>query len=134
MKTTYEKPVVLANDETAEGVYAASGAASADNAGNGAADNASNQAGSYSLKQTNAWDGNKQYDITLKNDSDEHVDSVSVVLSVKGDVKTIGGNVSGTVSGTKAAVTSNNYGNGFDAHTSVTFYMAVTGTGDFSLE
>ena len=121
----------MANDGLAEDVYAASGDA-ADNTSQ--AGNSSSQANGYSLEQTNAWEGNKQYNITLTNDSDKHVDSVSVTVKVKGTVTSIVGNVSGTVSGSKATITCNNYGNGFAAHASGTFYMAVTGSGEFSLE
>lgn len=130
MNATYEKPVILENDMLAEGVYTASGdvADNTDQSGS-----SSSQSGNYTLKQTNAWDGNKQYDITLTNNSDKFVDSVSVTVAVKGNVTSIGGNVSGTINGSTATITSNNYGNGFKANESVTFYMAITGSGDFSL-
>lgn len=112
----YERPIVITTDGLSEGVFAASGERN------------------YSLKQTNAWDGNKQYDITLTNTSDKKVDSVSVTVKVKGKVNSIGGNVTGVVNGNTATVSCNNYGNGFEAGKSATFYMAVTGEGDFSLE
>ena len=41
--------------------------------------------------------------------------------------------MSGTVEGNIMTVTLNNYGNGFDAGTSGTFYIVVTGSGDFSV-
>ena len=118
----YEKPIVLTTDDLAEGVYAASGASESGGA-------------TYTLKQTNAWDGNKQYDITFTNNSNEKVGSVTVTLKANGNVSSIGGNVSGTVSGSTASVTFNNYGNGIEANATVgPIYMLVTGNGDFSLE
>lgn len=131
MNSAYEKPVILGNDMLAEGVYTASGDTADNTEQTGGS---TSQAGSYTLTQTNAWEGNKQYNITLTNKSDKPVDSVSVTVAVKGNVTSIGGNVSGTVNGSTAAISSNNYGNGFKANESVKFYMAVTGTGDFSLE
>ena len=133
----YEKPVAIVTNEISEGIYAASGAAVdsvTDSTTNQETSSSGNSSASYSLKQTNAWDGNKQYDITLTNQSDKKVDSITVTVDVVGNVTSIGGNVTGTVKGNKATITSNNYGNGFAANTSATFYMAVTGTGEFSLK
>ncbi len=121
----YRKPVILKTDDMFEGIYAESGAAVSSNNDNAV----------YSLKQTNAWDGNKQYAVTFTNLSSERVDSVSVTMTAHGDVTSISGNVSGTVSGGQAVVTFNNYGNGIEGNAVCSdIYMAVTGTGDFWLE
>lgn len=120
----YEKPIVLLQNDLAEGVYAASGAPVTSDSG-----------ATYTLAQTNAWDGNKQYNITFTNHSSEKVDSVTVMLNVHGNVTSIGGNVSGAVNGNTAVVTFSNYGNGIEGGATVgPIYMAVTGTGDFSLD
>jgi hypothetical protein len=59
---------------------------------------------------------------------------MSVTLTVSGKVTSIGGNVSGEINGSTATVTFNNYGNGFEANSTVgPIYMAVTGDGNFSL-
>lgn len=127
---SYQKPLVMMNDDLAEGVYAASGTVEDGTQGAG-----TGPAASYTLQQTNAWDGNKQYDITFTNKKNEQVPSVTVTLKVKGSVTSIGGNVSGSVNGSTATITFNNYGNGIEANATVgPIYMAVTGTGDFSLE
>ena len=122
----YRKPLLFRVGDLAEGVYAASGDVAAQEVGGSA---------SYVLKQTNAWDGNKQYDITFTNHLDHKVDSVTVEAKAKGHVSSIGGNVSGVVEGDKARITFNNYGIGIEAGDTVgPIYMAVTGEGDFSLE
>lgn len=118
----YSKPIAIVADE-AEGVYLSSGA------------NASTEKASYTIKQTNAWDGNRQYDMTFTNNTNEKVDAVTVKVKVKGEVTSIGGNVTGTVSGNTATITFNNYGNGIEANTTTgAIYVAVTGNGDFGLE
>ena len=127
MAEIYQKPEVIGNQETAEGVFMASGTQAGAPEERPAVD--------YGLSQTNAWDGNKQYDITFTNNSDEKVDAVSVTVKVNGNVTSIGGNVSGQINGATATITFNNYGNGIDAKTTVgPIYVAVTGTGDFSIE
>ena len=120
---TYERPLVLNTCDLAEGVYAASGQSS------------DNSPTSYTLDLIGQWDGNKIYQINFTNNTDEKVNSVTVILNVTGNVTGIGGNVSGSVSGNRATVTFTNYGNGIAAHATVgTDYMLVTGTGDFSVE
>lgn len=116
----YEKPVVLANNELFEGVFAASGSYQP----------------SYNqpvYNQTNAWDGNKQYNVSFTNPTGEKVDSVSVTIPVNGTVTGIGGNVTGVDNGDGTwTLTFNNYGNGIDANTTVPdIYVHVTGTGEF---
>lgn len=124
---SYQKPFVMMNDDLAEGVYAASGEAS------GAS--SETPVASYSLSLTNSWDGNKQYSITITNNTDETLSTISVNLKVNGNVTGISGNVSGTINGSTATVTFNNYGNGIAPNATYSgLYMAVTGTGDFSLE
>ena len=121
----YRKPLLFRVGDLAEGVYAASGD-----------DGISPQPNAkYTLVQTNAWDGNKQYNITFTNLTDEKVDAVRVDLKANGVVSTVSGNVTGVVEGNVVHITFNNYGNGIDAGATVgPIYMAVTGTGDFSLE
>lgn len=127
----YSRPMTVVVDDVAEGVYLASGTAQS----TGSGEDSAKEAASYTLKQTNAWDGNKQYDINFTNNLDKKVDSVTVELKVKGKVTSIGGNVTGTINGSTAKVTFNNYGNGIEAKASTgNIYMAVTGEGDFSLE
>ena len=112
----YKKPVILTNNDLAEGVYAASGSVSSGSS-------------TYTLKQTNAWDGNKQYDITFTNNADHKLSCVTVEMKVRGTVTSIGGNVSGIVNGSTASITFNNYCNGIEANTTVgPIYMAVTGS------
>ncbi len=114
----YEKPIILANSELSEGVYAASG-----------------KNPSYSepiYKLTNSWDGNKQYDVTFTNTTGEKVDSVSITIPVYGTVTGIGGNVTSVNNGDGTwTLTFNNYGNGIEANTTLTVYVHVTGTGEF---
>lgn len=130
----YQKPMALMNDDLAEGVYTASGLGEFVEPGSSSSSETSSQK-PYTLTLTNAWDGNKQYDITFTNSSSEKVDSVSVTLKVIGTVTSIGGNVSGTINGNTAVVTFNNYGNGIEGDATVgPIYMAITGTGEFGLE
>lgn len=126
---SYEKPAIIVNNELSEGIYAASGAVS-----DSSADQTTGSSASYTLEQTGAWDGNKNYNITLTNNSDKHVKELSVTVTVNGTVNSIGGNVSGTVNGTSAVITCDNYKQGFGANASGTFYMSVSGSGDFSLK
>ena len=75
----------------------------------------------------------KQYNITLKNTANHKVNSITVTLEAQ-NVKEIGGNVTGSVNGNIATITSNNYGKGFAPGASATFYMTATGNSDnFSL-
>lgn len=137
----YRKPELIQFDDLAEGIYAFSGdvyeeqleefvaeetAPSAEPTAGGA---------SYSLVLTNAWDGNKQYDIIFTNESSEQVDAVSVTVSCVGTVTSIGGNVSAALNGDTAEITFNNYGNGIPANSSTEpVYVLVTGDGDFRIE
>ena len=117
---SYQKPLVLSNEDLAEGIYAASGTPAA--------------SATYTLTQTNAWDGNKQYNITFTNNSNQQLDSITVTVNVSGNVTGISGNVSGVINGNTADITFNNYGNGIEAGATIgPVYMAVTGTGEFSL-
>ena len=88
---------------------------------------------SVSLTYENGWDGHRKYNITIKNNLDHKVDSITVTLKATGNVTGIAGNVTGTVNGDVVTITANNYGNGFKAEESQTFYMDVLGTGDFSV-
>ena len=120
----YNKPLILTNDDMAEGVYAASG-------------NPASSGSSYSLSLRNAddWNGVKDYDITFINNTSNAMSSITVTVKVNGTVTSIGGNVTGVINGTTADVTFNNYGNGIEANgTYGNIWMKVTGTGDFSLE
>jgi hypothetical protein len=96
-----------------------------------AGSNSSNEEVALQLK--NSWDGNKQYNITLKNNENHKVDSITVTLYATGTVTGVSGNVNGTINGTIVTVTCNNYGNGFEAGATGNFYMLVTGNGDFSV-
>lgn len=125
----YEKPIVLDSDAVAEGVFMASG-----ENGPSQEDTTPQESADYSLNQTNAWEGNKQYDITLTNKSSQPVDSITVTLKATGTVTSVSGNVTGTVNGDTVTITCNNYGNGFAAGASSTFYMQVSGTGDFAIK
>lgn len=116
------KPMMLVNDDLAEGVYAASGAAVKKDI-------------TYSLDRCDAWDGNKNYYFSITNNSSKKVDSVTLTFKVNGTVNSIGGNVSGSVNGSTATVTYDNYGHGFEANSTVgNIYMHVTGVDPFSLE
>lgn len=128
---SYKKPMAVIVDDVAEGIYLASG--SAQNSASGS--DGGNSGITYTLEQTNAWDGNKQYNITFINNTDKKVDSATVILKVKGKVNSISGNVTATLDGSRAVVSFNNWGNGIDANASTgSVYMAVTGEGDFGLE
>ena len=128
----YKKPVVMRFDSLHEGVYAYSGE---EYEAPFVAEEPVEIRASYKLVQTNAWDGNKQYDFIFTNESSENVESVTVTVRCNGTVTSIGGNVSGTIHGDTAEVMFNNYGNGIEANTTVgPVYVAVTGEGDFSLE
>jgi len=120
----YEKPSVMELDSVSEGVYMASGAGS----------ESDSSSFSYSLNTTAAWDGHRNYDITLKNNTGSKVDSITVKVKKNGNVTSVGGGVTGAIEGDYVTITSNNWGNGFEAGTSASFYVAVTGTGEFSLE
>jgi hypothetical protein len=123
---TYEKPMILANEELAEGVYAASG----DTAVSTGSANVS-----YSLKDRAAWDGNRQYDIYLTNNSSETVHNASVTVSVNGTVTSITGyNLSVVRNGDKAVITYSDDDHGIAANTTTgAFTLWLTGQGDFSL-
>ncbi len=112
----YEKPIVLADSELSEGVFAASGGYN-----------------SPVYYQTGSWDGNKQYNVTFTNSTNEKVDSVSVTIPVNGTVTGIDGNVTGVDNGDGTwTLIFNNYGNGIEANTTVPdIYVHVTGTGEF---
>ena len=119
----YERPLVIAADDLAEGVFMSSGGT------------AGKSEASYTLKQTNAWDGNKQYDMMFTNNLDKKVDSVTVTVSCHGKVNSIGGNVSGVIQGDTAQVTFNNYNNGIEAKATLgPIYVLVTGEGDFGIQ
>ncbi len=128
----YKKPIIL-HAELFEGVYAESGYEEVVNDIPAAADEV--ESDSYTLTQTNAWDGNKQYDISLYNNSDQRVGAIVAVVKVIGTVTSIGGNVTGIVQGDSARIIFNNYGNMIEPHTQYgPVYMAVTGEGEFGLE
>lgn len=119
---TYEKPLVMVNNDLAEGVYAASGAGAVGN-------------GAYSLKEVAAWSQNKQYDVDFTNTSSEEVDSVTVVMTIHGDVYSITGNISATITGNTVTVTYNNHGNGLKPNETISkVYLLAQGNGDFYLE
>ena len=116
------KPMMLVNDDLSEGVYAASGTPAAAEV-------------TYTLKESATWEGNKNYDISFTNHTNKKIDSVTVTLKVHGNVKSIDGVVSGSVNGSTATITFNNYGNGIEANSTVgPVYMHVAGVGVFSLE
>ena len=131
---SYEKPIAIAMGE-AEGIYAASGPAGIGTTN--VSDTVSNKDFTYRLSQTNAWEGHKQYNIWLMNNTDKEVKSITVTVNVSGTVSSISGNVTGTPNGDHADITFNNYGNGMSIGANTTvgpLYMEVTGSGDFSLE
>ena len=118
----YTKPVLLRNEDMAEGVYAASG-------------DPVSQLSSYDLQLKSSWEGNKNYDISFTNNSSEKVDSITVTLKLIGNVTGIDGNVTAVINGNTATVSFDNYKNGIEANsTTAPIYMHVTGTGDFSVE
>ncbi len=88
----------------------------------------------YTLEQSSAWPGNKNYNIVFKNSSNEKVDSVTVTLHATGTITKIGGNVTGTINGNTVTITFDNYGNGLEAGAVTdSIYMHVEGEGEFSL-
>ena len=136
----YKKPEIKSFETLFEGVYAYSGDEEIleEFVGGGTEHipSAEGPAGKpYDLHLTNAWEGNKQYDIIFYNNGSEPTSSFTVTLAVHGDVTSIGGNVSGVINGDVAEISFENYGNevapGGDTGA---IYMAITGTGDFSLE
>ncbi len=134
--SVYLKPTVIQSADLSEGIYAASGAA---NAGGNTTTSASSGSGAsytYSLKQTNSWDGNKQYNITFKNNTDETINSITVTVKCHGNITSIGGNVTGFSNGDgTATITFGNYNNPISANSECKdIYTHVQGTGDFGLE
>ena len=118
----YVKPIAVVNSNVAEGVYAASGASAVGN-------------GAYSLKEVAAWSQNKQYDVDFTNTSSEEVDSVTVVMTIHGDVYSVTGNISATITGNTVTVTYNNHGNGLKPNETISkVYLLAQGNGDFYLE
>ena len=118
----YTKPLLLRNEDMAEGVYAASG-------------NPVSQLYSYALHLEGGWEGNKNYTISFTNNSSEKVDSITVTLKLIGNVTGIDGNVTAVINGNTATVSFDNFTNGIEANSTTTpTYMHVTGTGDFSVE
>lgn len=94
---------------------------------------------SYSLSVTNAYNSTKQYGITFTNNTSSKIDTAVVVLTVtKGEVVSVEGNVTGTISADKKSITIsfNNYGNGINAKSSTgSIYMSITGTdGSFDVK
>ena len=125
--SNYEKPVVVVADDVAEGVFMASGSATA-------TPDKTEKSATYTIVKTNAWDGNKQYNISFTNNTNEKLSEISVTVTCVGNVTSIGGNVSGEIYGNTAKVTFRNYGNGIGPHQSYNdIYMSVTGTGDFDV-
>jgi hypothetical protein len=126
MKKQYTKPMILTNEELAEGIYAASGDAVAGTAGV-----------TYDLGALNAWDGTKVYNnISITNTSEQKVDSLTITLTIHGTVTSVisNGSLDVTVSGNKIIASTNNWGRGFEANQTVgNFYLYIQGTGDFSI-
>ncbi len=128
----YNKPLILTNDDMAEGVYAASG------------DPAS--AGSdfsYTLivreSSIGEYYSRVSYGLTLTNNGSEAVPSITVTLSVTGDqvsgVFIDASAPSGSVSwnGSTAAFTFDNWGAGFQPGGSGEVGVAVSGKGQIGL-
>ena len=139
----YEKPLILKSDDLSEGVFTASGYISdavptEATAGTGEVETpvTGTAASSYTLTETNSWDGNKQYAMTFTNNSDQDLPEISVIVSCIGTVTSIGGNVTGTLNGDNTAtITFNNYGNGIARNgTYPDIYVAITGEGKFGIQ
>ena len=121
MNRRYERPWVVSSSDYAEGVFAASGDESISGI-------------SYTVKQTNAWDGNRQYDITVTNNTSRDVAEVVIAVPVYGDVSYVGGNWNSAVlEDSSVTLTFDNWKNGIRAGGSVTVYTHVVGSGDFSI-
>lgn len=142
MMKVYEKPVILESNDLSEGVFTASGyisdAVPEATAGTGEVptpETGGASAGSYTLNQTNAWDGFKQYDLSVTNNTDQDMTEISVIVGCEGTVTQIVGNVTGVVNGDgTATLTFNNYGNGIAAYgTYNNIYLQVAGQGEFCL-
>ena len=137
----YQRPLIIRLPDLAEGIYAFSGDVYEEQLEQFVSENSdtpsqnSGAGASYRLAQTNAWDGNRQYDFFFTNNSDQKVDSLTVTVSCNGTVTSIGGNVSGNVNGDTADITFNNFGNGIEGGATVgPIYVLVTGQGDFGIQ
>lgn len=123
---TYEKPIILANSELSEGVFAASGSyqPSSQPTNN-----------NYSFSERDSWGTGANYDFTLTNTGDEHVDSLTITVPVGSGLTGVQGNGTVTNNGDGTiTITFDNYGQGFDAGQSATIYVQTTGNGDFGLK
>jgi prepilin-type N-terminal cleavage/methylation domain-containing protein len=87
------------------------------------------------IVMTNAWSGNKQYEMDFSNGTDKKLDSITVTLHYTGNLTSIGGNVSGHIKDANTVeITFYNYGNGIGANTTYSkIYVTATGVGDFEL-
>ncbi|MBR1472525.1 MAG: hypothetical protein IJ600_12910 [Lachnospiraceae bacterium] len=102
-------------------------------------DNLIFESGGYTVTPQANWEGNVNYDITVKNITDSKVEAITVKLHViSGTVQSVKGeeisNTNGIVNGEYIVVTYKNYGNGFSAGESHTFYMNVSGDGEIQIE
>ena len=81
----YKKPVVLMNEELAEGVYAASGAVGGGESEPGGA----RVSGVRLTQEGNAYYKVNQYEVTISNDGNEELTSWSVTLTVIGTATSV---------------------------------------------
>lgn len=123
---TYEKPLVMVNNDLAEGVYAASG---------GGQISGPTANGTYYLKKQESWSGNTKYNVDITNTSSEKVDAVTIVIGLQGTIDQVGGNISNPIiGGNTLTVTFDNYGHGFEANETVNdVYLWVHGNGNYEL-
>ena len=139
----YQKPVIIKLKDLAEGIYAFSGDVYEEQLQEFVADEptsdvqSSGGSISYSVELAGAWDGNKNYDLTITNNTEETITSATITVHLIGTVNSIDGNVSASINGDTAEITFNNGGNWFQLgpNSSVgPIYVHVTGSGEFRIE
>ncbi len=117
----YRKPIVLKQAGLMEGVYAASGAAET-------------VSSNYVLEQKASWANNRQYTITVTNNSSEEAETVSLLLHYNGNVTSVtcnNSNYSIDVKGDGTIqITAKKYWGNFAAHESITDELYVQGSDD----
>lgn len=82
MKTIYERPIVLANEELAEGVYAASGTTSTTSGGTSTGSGGVSVAGVSLTSEGNQYNKVNIYNVTIQNSGNQPAADWKVSLSV----------------------------------------------------
>lgn len=127
----YEKPIVLANDELAEGIYAASGAV---NEGSSSSGTDAVSVSKVTLASEGNWDGVRTYNVTITNSGSENLTEWSASISVTSGTATnvtIYNNwlASATLNGNKITITPGGGGT-IEAEKSIDVSVVVWYSGD----